>query len=157
MRLIGCPETSVTTNLRWVKNPKARRSHLHRGGSLKSRTVAGALFRMVRRPRREADQSSHLMRRLRMRGNIPTLHHKPSWRAGKMLPLTSSVTFLITDTQRVMNSMFLFIHLCLYLLPVYTYWVIHIYLMILSIVQITYRRITRWLVNKELKMTKKWT
>jgi hypothetical protein len=34
MGLIGCPETSVTTNLRCVTTPK-RKSHLHRGGSPK--------------------------------------------------------------------------------------------------------------------------
>jgi hypothetical protein len=38
-------------------NPEERRSHLDRSGSLKSRTVPGALSRLVKRPGRDADQS----------------------------------------------------------------------------------------------------
>jgi hypothetical protein len=40
MGQIGCPETSVTTYLSQLRNiPEEQRSHLHRGGNLKSRKV----------------------------------------------------------------------------------------------------------------------
>jgi hypothetical protein len=40
MKPIGCPETSVQSYHSMLRNiPKERRSHIHRGGSLKSRTL----------------------------------------------------------------------------------------------------------------------
>jgi hypothetical protein len=41
METTGCPKISITTNQRRVNIPEELRSHLHRGGSLKSRIPLG--------------------------------------------------------------------------------------------------------------------
>jgi hypothetical protein len=53
---IYCPETSVENNHSTARNvPVGRRSHLHRGGCLKSRTVCFFLTRAVHRCRTSTD------------------------------------------------------------------------------------------------------
>ena len=54
---IGSPETSVDSCQYAAYSPEERRTRLHRGRNLKSRMVPNS-FREVKRPGREADNSS---------------------------------------------------------------------------------------------------